>query len=359
MSKARTQAHRRAPRVSNSLRARIDNQRLSGQFLRMDLDLAQVRAFVEVAAELHFGRAAARLFLTQQALSKRIQRLEHTLGEPLFVRGTRRVELTEAGQRFLPQARHLVAAADAAARATRPTAWPLRVDVWGHVQAPLRMVRGLLDRLPELTIELSMRRSLGAALRAMGRGELDACFGLVQHLDDPWPAGMAHQPALLERCEVALSADHPLADAAVVHPADLDGSVMWLPTSGSSAELLGWGRRVADHLGVPLDTSGHNLGLDHGIDQVRRDPTRFFPCGVDWPIPADAGVRLVPLHPMLGMLWSLAWPEANPHPLLALLVDRAIEASRTEGWLAYDPEHDWLPDVDLADLRRARPDVVA
>jgi DNA-binding transcriptional LysR family regulator len=55
----------------------------------MELDLAQVRAFVEVAEQLHFGRAATRLFLTQQALSKRIQRLERALGQPLLVRGPR------------------------------------------------------------------------------------------------------------------------------------------------------------------------------------------------------------------------------------------------------------------------------
>src|SRR6266540_7312315 len=83
----------------------------------MELDLTQVRAFVVTAEQLHFGRAAARLFLTQQALSKRIQRLEHTLGEPLFVRATRGVALSDAGHRFLPHARALLAAADAAAQA--------------------------------------------------------------------------------------------------------------------------------------------------------------------------------------------------------------------------------------------------
>src|SRR5437773_6718267 len=102
----------------------------------MELDLTQVRAFVVTAEQLHFGRAAARLFLTQQALSKRIQRLEHSLGEPLFVRGPRGVELTEADHRFLPHARALLAAAESA----RPVSWPLRLDVWGQVQAPLRIV---------------------------------------------------------------------------------------------------------------------------------------------------------------------------------------------------------------------------
>ena len=91
----------------------------------MDLDLAQVRAFVVAAEQLHFGRAAAKLFLTQQALSKRIQRLEQTLGEQLFLRSHHGVQLSEAGRRFLPHARELLATADTAtaainARSTAP-----------------------------------------------------------------------------------------------------------------------------------------------------------------------------------------------------------------------------------------------
>ncbi|CAM5344864.1 HTH-type transcriptional regulator HdfR [Streptomyces glaucescens] len=66
----------------------------------MDLDLAHVRAFVRAAEELHFGRAAATLTITQQALSKRIARLESLLGTELFQRGGSGVRLTDAG-RFL------------------------------------------------------------------------------------------------------------------------------------------------------------------------------------------------------------------------------------------------------------------
>jgi DNA-binding transcriptional LysR family regulator len=318
----------------------------------MELDLTQVRAFVEVAEQRHFGRAAARLYLTQQALSKRMQRLEHTLGEPLLVRGTRGVELTEAGERFLPHAKALLAAAGAAAQAARPTSWPLRLDVWGQVQAPLRMVRRLLDEAPELTIQLSMRRSLGAALEALGRGELDACFGRVHDLDRPWPGGLAHQPVVLERLAVACSVDHPLADAPLLRPADLHGTTIWLPASGSPSEVLGAYRRVADHFSIPLDTGGHNLGLEHIIDQLRRYPHRCILFGVDWPIPDRVGIRLLPLDPTPCYLWSLVWREGDRHPLLGRLRQQAVETGRTEGWLAYDAERDWLPDPDLADLRR-------
>ncbi|WP_314622850.1 LysR family transcriptional regulator, partial [Streptomyces stackebrandtii] len=69
----------------------------------MDLDMAQVRAFVRTAEELHFGKAAGTLGISQQALSKRIARLESLLGTPLFERGGGSgVRLTPAGERFLP-----------------------------------------------------------------------------------------------------------------------------------------------------------------------------------------------------------------------------------------------------------------
>jgi DNA-binding transcriptional LysR family regulator len=316
----------------------------------MELDLTQVRAFVVTAEQLHFGRAAARLFLTQQALSKRIQRLEHRLGEPLFVRGARGVELTEAGHRFLPHAKALLAAAGAAAEAARPESWPLRLDVWGQVQAPLRIVRRLLGEDPELTIELSMRRSLGAALEALERGELDACFGRVHHLGHPWPSGLAHRPVVLERLAVAVNADHPLAGAPQLRPADLREPGLWLPTSGSPAELVGAYRQIAGHFGIPLHASGHNLGLEHVIDQLRRHPRRLILFGADWPLPPDAGIRRLPLHPKPCFLWSLVWPERHQHPQLELLLERAAQAGRAEGWLAYDPRDDWLPDTDLAEL---------
>ena len=77
----------------------------------MDLDLRSVRYFVAVADELHFGRAAARLYVSQPALSKQIRRLEEQLGAQLLVRDTRHVTLTARGQRFLTEARRLLAIA--------------------------------------------------------------------------------------------------------------------------------------------------------------------------------------------------------------------------------------------------------
>ncbi len=78
-----------------------------------------LRSFVVLAEELHFRKASERLFLSQPALSKQIQRLEEQVGGPLFSRTRRKVVLTEAGKVLLPMATRLLHDADAALERTR------------------------------------------------------------------------------------------------------------------------------------------------------------------------------------------------------------------------------------------------
>ena len=78
------------------------------------MELRQLRYFVAVAEELHFGRAAERLHMSQSPLSRSIRELERDLGVVLFVRTTRRVELTEAGLVLLERGRRALAEVDGA-----------------------------------------------------------------------------------------------------------------------------------------------------------------------------------------------------------------------------------------------------
>ena len=97
----------------------------------MDIELADLRALVVLSETLHFGRAADRLHVSQPALSKRIRRMEHSIGGPLLVRGYRDVRLTEAGRLLASRSRHLIGEASATValteRAARGEAGLLRI----------------------------------------------------------------------------------------------------------------------------------------------------------------------------------------------------------------------------------------
>ncbi|GAA3079985.1 LysR family transcriptional regulator [Pseudonocardia yunnanensis] len=311
---------------------------------QVDLDLAQVRAFVAAADALNFSRAAAHLHLTQQALSKRVQRLEHALGGPLFSRGGRSVELTDAGRRFLPEARRLLVLAESAAATARNGNAHLRVDVWGQLHAPLRMVGRVLDADEGLEVEPSMRRGLAAATAALLRSEVDAAFGRVHDLGTPWPRSLRHALVHLDALGVLVRAEHPLAGTSL-RPADLEGTTLWAPATRDAPEYSGYIRRFADSFGARVDATGTNLGIDRVIMQLGERTNMMTLVPADIPVPAGSGCRVVPLvDPVPRYPWSVVWRRDDADPALARFLRCLLAVGRADR--RFDARRDWLPEID-------------
>ncbi|MEV0172253.1 LysR family transcriptional regulator [Streptomyces sp. NPDC050803] len=303
----------------------------------MDIDVAQVRAFVRVAEELHFGRAAVTLAISQQALSKRIARLESLLGVTLFRRGGGGVRLTEAGQRFLAPARQTLTAADAAVAAALGKDRPLHVDVWGHLYAPMRTLAQVTGQTGELV--LGHGRDLPSVSHALLHGDIDAAFGRVH---PPLHTGLTHRLVRLEPVDAVLSADHPLAAEPALRPDQLRGSVLWAPGALDRLDFL---HQFADRFGIQDRAASVNLGLSHFLAEVAADPHRFALLPADVPLPDIPGLRSVPLiNPTPLYAWSLLWHAGNRHPGLDGLTAACAAEARQSRWLEYNPVRDWLPE---------------
>jgi DNA-binding transcriptional LysR family regulator len=316
----------------------------------VDLDLARVRAFVAVADEGHFGRAAAALSVSQQGLSKRVARLEAELGVRLLTRSAGGISLTGAGRRFLVPARRLLAAGDLAAAAAREEERALRIDVWGHLYAPMRTVRQALEHAPDLDVELGRARDLRTALSALSRGEIDVGFGRVHPRDaadgPDGPDGMSHRLVRLEPLDAVIGEGHPLAGRDSLRPTELTGSTLVLP---AAAQRLDYLARFADRFGIASRSAGPNLGLAEFLERIRTGRHCFSLLPADLPPPAGAGVAAIPIiDPTPLYAWSLIWPRDDHHPRLAELLESFSAAGRASRWLEFRPGADWLPDPDLS-----------
>jgi len=181
------------------------------------IELRLWRQFAAVAEELHFGRAARSLHMTQPPLTQAIAQLERLLDVRLFERTKRSVCLTAAGEALLPQVRDLLARAQTLPAQARAAAGGelgrLRIAFVSTVGFALlpQWLRAFRARHPQVQMEL-IEATGDVQMEAFARGDIDA--GFMLHSPGFAPAGLAHLEVAREPLVLALPEAHPLAAAA-------------------------------------------------------------------------------------------------------------------------------------------------
>ncbi|WP_059007702.1 LysR family transcriptional regulator [Streptomyces specialis] len=290
----------------------------------------QLRLFLVLAEELHFGRAAARLFMTQPALSQQIRALETRLGVPLLDRTSRTVALTPAGLTLLPEAQAIVEAMARLRRRADTHAREIRGHlVLGFIGAESAMphthavLTELHGRHPRISVEMRMLDFVDQ-IDALNNGDVDAAF-----LRPPLPSGIQSLHLATEPRVACLPSDDPLA--------------------GGGPLLL---EQLAGHAVVDLPPRTPRVWRDYWAIDPRPDgtPARFGPVVADLEamlhvvaggramsfLPASArrlfprpGVAYVDLADVSPCTSALAWaPHKRAQPAVAALREAARVAVR-------------------------------
>ncbi|SDZ35008.1 transcriptional regulator, LysR family [Saccharopolyspora shandongensis] len=285
------------------------------------MELRHLQAFVAVAEELNFRRAAVRLHMSQPPLSQQIKRLEHEVGVALLRRTTRQVELTAAGEAFLREARKTLQSAEAAPRLARQAAageiGVVRLGFSGQTsyRVMLLIVRKFRERYPNVRFDILSPLYGGELVDQINQQEVDA--GLLRL---PVPTeGLCVRELDQHPLAVALPDGHRLAGEWRVGLDDLRGeSFISYPTNRGSvvnqlvqAACLQRGYNPNFVQEAPdTHTILSLVGAGSGISLVPMTAAHLK-------VP---GVVLVPVHDAPSVPLALVWREGDRNPALAGLV---------------------------------------
>src|SRR5262245_41522360 len=209
--------------VSDTDHVRLDNGATSVVRVTRRADLRRLRYFVAVAEERHFGRAATRLHMSTPPLSQRIRELEAELDLTLFDRSSRRVRLTDAGERLLADARAVLLAVDrfeqTAAQLTSADTDLVFGFCHGSEGGAMKALRRFREERPDVLVHPAAMTSLNIAESlATGRLAVGILRGPIEDLDRVASVPLARVPI----DHVVMPLGHRLARAEVVEAADLD-----------------------------------------------------------------------------------------------------------------------------------------
>ncbi|WP_338697087.1 LysR family transcriptional regulator [Streptomyces sp. Q6] len=307
-----------------------------------------LRAFLAVADELHFTRAAARLYVAQQALSRDVRRLERELGVELFGRTTRQVTLTADGTRLLPYARRAVEAQDellAAFTGPAPEDRPLLVDVNSPGLVHERVLARARELAPGCELMARYESGLTHAAAELLAGRIDVSFGRFAGLDAAVRERLDQQPMRYEPMAVVLPEEHPLAALDEVPLRRLAGERIYAGAGNPrTPEWTDLARRLFAGRGIEIAPPAP---LAIGEEEFRRIMAKYrnpVLTGVDFPAMPGSVLRPlvdpVPLSPV-----SLVWRKARRHPGIDALRAAASALAEENGWLER-PEGAWIPAAD-------------
>ena len=309
------------------------------------IELRQLRYFVAVAEELHFGRAAERLHMSQSPLSRAIRELERDLGVVLFVRTTRRVELTPAGSLLLERSRRALAEIDGAIAHARASAQS-EEDVVAIGYGPfsgsvvLRIAEAFEAEQPRMGRRL-VEEVTPDSLRRVGAHELAAAVVM----ESPAAArrhGVRIDALRDEPLLAALPESHPFAGEAAIRVAEFASGCVLLPREPPGQVFNAWLRALFRTHGVEFDRTmttasapwdrrmGH-VGSGEAVSVVV----------ADW-VESMSRVVTVPFDPPLLFPTDLAsrWP---PTEAVGAVVRAALRVRDADGWLTQRPAHTELP----------------
>ena len=293
------------------------------------LELRHLRYFIAVAEELHFGRAARKLGITQPPLSLQIQRLEAELGVQLFERTNRRVQLTPAGKTLLEEGRHVVAdfnsATDAARRAARGETGSLTVAFAASVMflSLPRIIRRFRTQFPNVRLELR-ELPTGPQIIALRNGELDIGFLREPSRD----AELTTETVMREGLLLALSKRHELASRKRLRLADV-----------ANEDFVLFPRDLAPGLYAHVLAVCAEAGVHPRIVQTSRElytTVSLVEAGLGVTIiPASVrqmgwrGVRYYPIgSPSASTRIDAAWRSDNRSPILPAFLEIARAEAR-------------------------------
>jgi DNA-binding transcriptional LysR family regulator len=296
----------------------------------VDLDTRLLRAFVAVAEELNFTRAAQRLFVAQQALSSQVRQLETRLGARLFERSTRKVSLTEAGEQLLPHALAALEALDAGTKQLAATQRAvLRVGLSGTAIVPVvsETMHLFAERHPDVELRVA-NAGLNQPAAGLNEGTVDVAFVRPPFLDK----GLSMVTILTEERYAVLRNDHPLASRAFVRPEDLVGEA-WIWVEGGDPEARAFWSLAEFRGDKPLRTGTRINSFDEAFGAVAaglaitcQAASAVKSVGAGFP-----ELRFVPLRGAPAAQVAVAWRTAHQTPLARTFVQTALEVGQRRG----------------------------